>query len=214
MAGWPFVATVRAEYVRRMADTVAVVAWGVRGADRGRAANPNGGRRAVRRFAARADRARRVQRLDLRHDDLELFDRDRVGDVRHVADRLDRAFVRATNISCCDTNGVSLTGRRNISVPPTAVKLASARRALSRWCEIEERHGARDRGAARRETEERHGFAEPLPNAWGALGAPHFNLVPKGGLEPPRVAPHAPQTCASASSATSARAGMRREVYR
>src|SRR6185436_21039605 len=28
-------------------------------------------------------------------------------------------------------------------------------------------------------------------------------LVPKGGLEPPRVAPHAPQTCASASSATS-----------
>src|SRR4029453_7116558 len=33
-------------------------------------------------------------------------------------------------------------------------------------------------------------------------------LVPKGGLEPPRVAPHAPQTCASASSATSA---LRRE---
>ena len=30
------------------------------------------------------------------------------------------------------------------------------------------------------------------------------NMVPKGGLEPPRVAPHAPQTCASASSATSA----------
>jgi hypothetical protein len=30
-------------------------------------------------------------------------------------------------------------------------------------------------------------------------------LVPKGGLEPPRVASHAPQTCASASSATSAR---------
>src|SRR6266704_3298722 len=30
-------------------------------------------------------------------------------------------------------------------------------------------------------------------------------MVPKGGLEPPRVAPHAPQTCASASSATSAR---------
>src|SRR5262249_54613064 len=29
-------------------------------------------------------------------------------------------------------------------------------------------------------------------------------MVPKGGLEPPRVAPHAPQTCASASSATSA----------
>src|SRR5678815_6141222 len=29
-------------------------------------------------------------------------------------------------------------------------------------------------------------------------------LVPKGGLEPPRVAPHAPQTCASANSATSA----------
>src|SRR5438309_11946226 len=30
------------------------------------------------------------------------------------------------------------------------------------------------------------------------------SVVPKGGLEPPRVAPHAPQTCASASSATSA----------
>src|SRR3990167_313530 len=30
-------------------------------------------------------------------------------------------------------------------------------------------------------------------------------MVPKGGLEPPRVAPHALQTCASASSATSAR---------
>ena len=28
--------------------------------------------------------------------------------------------------------------------------------------------------------------------------------MPKGGLEPPRVASHAPQTCASASSATSA----------
>ena len=31
------------------------------------------------------------------------------------------------------------------------------------------------------------------------------DLVPKGGLEPPRVASHAPQTCASASSATSAK---------
>ena len=30
------------------------------------------------------------------------------------------------------------------------------------------------------------------------------SMVPKGGLEPPRVASHAPQTCASASSATSA----------
>ncbi len=29
--------------------------------------------------------------------------------------------------------------------------------------------------------------------------------MPKGGLEPPRVTSHAPQTCASASSATSAR---------
>ena len=29
-------------------------------------------------------------------------------------------------------------------------------------------------------------------------------MVPKGGLEPPRVTSHAPQTCASASSATSA----------
>ena len=32
-------------------------------------------------------------------------------------------------------------------------------------------------------------------------------MVPKGGLEPPRVASHAPQTCASTSSATSARLG-------
>ena len=30
-------------------------------------------------------------------------------------------------------------------------------------------------------------------------------MVPKGGLEPPRVTPHAPQTCASTNSATSAR---------
>ena len=31
--------------------------------------------------------------------------------------------------------------------------------------------------------------------------------MPKGGLEPPRVTSHAPQTCASTSSATSARPG-------
>src|SRR5438309_1837906 len=49
---------------------------------------------------------------------------------------------------------------------------------------------------------------------WPVIGSSAaLNLVPKGGLEPPRVAPHAPQTCASASSATSATAGMRREVY-
>ena len=29
-------------------------------------------------------------------------------------------------------------------------------------------------------------------------------MVPKGGFEPPRVAPHAPQACVSASSTTSA----------
>src|SRR5438128_9933099 len=40
------------------------------------------------------------------------------------------------------------------------------------------------------------------------------NLVPKGGLEPPRVAPHAPQTCASASSATSARCEAKVQRYR
>src|SRR4051812_1125132 len=34
---------------------------------------------------------------------------------------------------------------------------------------------------------------------------PARTMVPKGGLEPPRVAPHAPQTCASASPAPSAR---------
>src|SRR5688572_31470549 len=34
-------------------------------------------------------------------------------------------------------------------------------------------------------------------------------MVPKGGLEPPRVAPHAPQTCASANSATSAPASAK-----
>ena len=33
--------------------------------------------------------------------------------------------------------------------------------------------------------------------------------MPKGGLEPPRVASHAPQTCASTSSATSARANFK-----
>ena len=33
-------------------------------------------------------------------------------------------------------------------------------------------------------------------------------MVPKGGLEPPRVTSHAPQTCASTSSATSARYEM------
>ena len=32
-------------------------------------------------------------------------------------------------------------------------------------------------------------------------------MVPKGGLEPPRVTSHAPQTCASTSSATSAFSG-------
>src|SRR5437870_4441586 len=31
--------------------------------------------------------------------------------------------------------------------------------------------------------------------------------LPKGGLEPPRVTSHAPQTCASTSSATSAHSG-------
>ena len=34
-----------------------------------------------------------------------------------------------------------------------------------------------------------------------------YVLVPKGGLEPPRVTSHAPQTCASTSSATSAQLG-------
>ena len=33
-------------------------------------------------------------------------------------------------------------------------------------------------------------------------------MVPKGGLEPPRVTSHAPQTCASTSSATSASFGQ------
>lgn len=37
-------------------------------------------------------------------------------------------------------------------------------------------------------------------------------LVPKGGLEPPRVTSHAPQTCASTSSATSAQ--LSRSCYR
>src|SRR5712691_7521460 len=36
------------------------------------------------------------------------------------------------------------------------------------------------------------------------MAGPLGDLVPKGELEPPRVAPHAPQTCASANSATSA----------
>jgi hypothetical protein len=36
--------------------------------------------------------------------------------------------------------------------------------------------------------------------------------VPKGGLEPPRVTSHAPQTCASTSSATSARLGKTSKI--
>ncbi len=36
--------------------------------------------------------------------------------------------------------------------------------------------------------------------------------MPKGGLEPPRVTSHAPQTCASTSSATSARKGRESDV--
>src|SRR5438034_11655831 len=40
----------------------------------------------------------------------------------------------------------------------------------------------------------------PLAIRWDGPGP----MVPKGGLEPPRVAPHAPQTCASASPATAA----------
>src|SRR6266545_5888071 len=54
------------------------------------------------------------------------------------------------------------------------------------------------------------------PRSGGREGPPEYttrhaalySLVPKGGLEPPRVAPHAPQTCASANSATSARRGV------
>src|SRR5438128_2945843 len=36
--------------------------------------------------------------------------------------------------------------------------------------------------------------------------------MPKGGLEPPRVTSHAPQTCASTSSATSARSGRMSKI--
>src|SRR5262249_56407335 len=52
------------------------------------------------------------------------------------------------------------------------------------------------------------------PTGWIVLLLQRL-MVPKGGLEPPRVAPHAPQTCASASSATSARGSVsnRGEVY-
>src|SRR2546423_14093307 len=38
--------------------------------------------------------------------------------------------------------------------------------------------------------------------------------MPKGGLEPPRVTSHAPQTCASTSSATSARSGRMSKTAR
>lgn len=34
----------------------------------------------------------------------------------------------------------------------------------------------------------------------------------KGGLEPPWISPHAPQTCASANSATSARSRIARQM--
>src|SRR6266852_8522406 len=38
--------------------------------------------------------------------------------------------------------------------------------------------------------------------------------LPKGGLEPPRVTSHAPQTCASTNSATSSRPGRLFDVRR
>src|SRR5439155_24351018 len=44
------------------------------------------------------------------------------------------------------------------------------------------------------ETEERHGFAEPLPNewgAWGALGAPHLHWCRRGDSNPHGL-PHTP----------------------
>ena len=48
---------------------------------------------------------------------------------------------------------------------------------------------------------------------WGlGWSMPYRSVVPKGGLEPPRVAPHAPQTCASANSATSAPASRKYAV--
>ena len=40
---------------------------------------------------------------------------------------------------------------------------------------------------------------EDLGSCWTAL---HVDLVPKAGLEPARISPHAPQTCASTNSAT------------
>src|SRR5215212_10868642 len=44
-----------------------------------------------------------------------------------------------------------------------------------------------------------------LVTAHGLRFTAFVALMRKGGLEPPRVASHAPQTCASTSSATSAR---------
>ena len=35
-----------------------------------------------------------------------------------------------------------------------------------------------------------------------SMGGWILNLVPKAGLEPARISPHAPQTCASTNSAT------------
>src|SRR5205807_2968868 len=67
---------------------------------------------------------------------------------------------------------------------------------------VRDNGGVRDRGAARL----RRAASERMGGLGGARSPP-FTLVPKGGLEPPRVAPHAPQTCASASSATSAMRG-------
>ena len=59
-------------------------------------------------------------------------------------------------------------------------------------CIMPRRFHGRQRGAVRQ-------------GSTGERSIGRLTLVPKGGLEPPRVAPHAPQTCASASSATSAR---------
>src|SRR3982074_3754028 len=48
-----------------------------------------------------------------------------------------------------------------------------------------------------------------MVDEYATRNAARESLVPKGGLEPPRVAPHAPQTCASANSATSAPASRK-----
>src|SRR5205809_4620222 len=102
------------------------------------------------------------------------------------------------------SKAAAIFSRRSLIV--CALRSTSA--AAAGWQRLGEPHGrARGASGVQRALSD---TPEILPRACARRtsikpGARSGNMVPKGGLEPPRVAPHAPQTCASASSATSAR---------